>query len=217
MKAIVLGDYKLAVDLCVQSGRMSDALLVAICGGDELVNDTRRQYLQHHTKHPYLRVVSSIVKHDLSDIVECASLNGWKEILALLCTSSDPSLFFQHCNLLADRLSASPHHIIPAIITLLTGKNVSAAADHHRAIDHQQFPHRSKSFPLASLVELLKMTEGLGPQGASKSSSVAKVYKQWALVLAEHGLVDIAANYTGPAPWMNLLNVFNHHSLLVSH
>lgn len=199
MKAIVLGDYKLAVDLCVQSGRMSDALLVAICGGDELVNDTRRQYLQHHTKHPYLRIVSSIVKHDLHDIVECASLDGWKEILALLCTSSDPSLFSQHCNLLADRLSASPHHVIPAIITLLTGKNVSAASDHIVQLITSTSSIDQNQSLLASLVELLKMTEGLNQQGTSKSSSVLNVYKQWALVLVEHGLVDIAINYTGSA------------------
>lgn len=105
-KAIIQGNFEGAVDLCVRADRLSDALLVAICGGEQLVARTQQLYFRQ-SQHPYLRVVSAIVKRDLTDVVTHASVEDWEEILALICSYSSGPAFSHLCNLLAGRLEAA--------------------------------------------------------------------------------------------------------------
>jgi protein transport protein SEC31 len=53
--ALVVGDYKGAVNLCLAANRMADALVIAHAGGSALWESTRNQYLKN-TVSPYLKV-----------------------------------------------------------------------------------------------------------------------------------------------------------------
>jgi protein transport protein SEC31 len=86
-QALVLGDFKSAVDLCLASERFADALLLAVRGGPELLASTQKAYFARRTTSlPFLRVFQSIVTEDLADIVQNADLAEWKVVFVVLCT-----------------------------------------------------------------------------------------------------------------------------------
>ncbi|KAH7925064.1 hypothetical protein BV22DRAFT_1089788 [Leucogyrophana mollusca] len=86
-KALVLGDFESAVSLCLSVERFADAILLAIKGGDDLLQRTQKAYFERRTtSHPYLRLFQSIVTNDLADIVQNADLQEWQEIFVVLCT-----------------------------------------------------------------------------------------------------------------------------------
>lgn len=56
-RALVVGDYKGAVALCIAADKMADALVIAQVGGASLWETTRDQYLKKN-RSPYLKVIS---------------------------------------------------------------------------------------------------------------------------------------------------------------
>ena len=116
-RALVAGRYEEAVRECIAAGRPSDALLVAICGGPDLVAQTRRQYLQSPNSRPYLRLVSSIVKGECGDVVEWAELlegGAWREVFQLVATTCSSNQqqgssagFQSYMQTLSDRLNTN--------------------------------------------------------------------------------------------------------------
>lgn len=90
-RALVLGDFDSAVELCLSRKAWADALLFAVRGGPALLSRVQRAYFAHEqTSRPYLRVLRSVVDADLGDIVRNADLagNDWKEVFVVLCTFS---------------------------------------------------------------------------------------------------------------------------------
>ena len=86
-KALVLGDFSSAVSLCLPAERYASAILLAVKGGPELLNNTQKAYFEKCTANlPYLRLFQSIVMEDLADIVQNADLQEWMEIYVVLCT-----------------------------------------------------------------------------------------------------------------------------------
>jgi protein transport protein SEC31 len=104
-RAIVLGDFESAVNVCVASEKWSDALMLAICGGQELLDRTRQVYLQHHsTSQPYLRLLEIVVNCDLESVVRYTDLKEWSSVIAVLCTFAEENDFKSLCEILGARL-----------------------------------------------------------------------------------------------------------------
>lgn len=59
-RALVVGDYKGAVEQCIAANKMADALVIAHVGGAALWESTRDKYLKAH-RTPYLKVAESSV------------------------------------------------------------------------------------------------------------------------------------------------------------
>ncbi|KAK8929023.1 hypothetical protein KSP39_PZI017550 [Platanthera zijinensis] len=85
--ALVVGDYKEAVRLCMSVNKVADALVIAHVGGPSLWEGTRDKYLQSSLT-SYLKIVAAMATNDLMTLVSSRPLNLWKETLALLCTVS---------------------------------------------------------------------------------------------------------------------------------
>ena len=104
-KALVLGDFESAVSLCLSSDRFADAILLAVRGGPELLQRTQKAYFERRTTTlPCLRLFQSIVSHDLSDIVQNADLQEWREIFVVLCTFAKDAEFSSLAEQLGARL-----------------------------------------------------------------------------------------------------------------
>ncbi|KAI9352622.1 hypothetical protein BDR26DRAFT_849574 [Obelidium mucronatum] len=90
-KALVLRDFKSAVRICFGANRLADALAFAISGGPELLAFAQQEYFKRvRNEKSYIRVLESVVKGDLDDIVQNAQIDGtgeadWKDLLALIC------------------------------------------------------------------------------------------------------------------------------------
>ncbi|ORX62050.1 hypothetical protein DM01DRAFT_1331515 [Hesseltinella vesiculosa] len=86
-RAVVLGDFESAVNVCITSNRWADALMFAICGGDDLLSRTRLVYFEQQTATvPYMRLLESVLNNDLVTIVRQADLHEWESVIAILCT-----------------------------------------------------------------------------------------------------------------------------------
>lgn len=104
-QALMLGKFEAALDICLKEDRMSDAFMIAVCGGQSCIDKAQTAYLKKQSKGPnYLRLLASIVGKNLWDVVHNADLKDWKDVMATLCTYADNSEFSDLCEALGDRL-----------------------------------------------------------------------------------------------------------------
>ena len=104
-RALLLGEFDKALDVCLQEDRLSDAFMIAICGGQKCIDKAQKAYFNRKAGGPnYLRLLASVVGKNLWDLVHNADLSSWKEIMATLCTYADTKEFPDLCEALGDRL-----------------------------------------------------------------------------------------------------------------
>lgn len=92
-QCILVGDNEAAVNLCLSANRLADAFVIAMSGPPELLLKARDEFfVRNRNIKSYSRILQSIAKQNLTDIVEHCSLSSkgaWKEILALICTHAE--------------------------------------------------------------------------------------------------------------------------------
>lgn len=104
-KALMLGQFERAMNICLKEGFFADALIIANCGGKDLLDKAQSAYLSKKTSGPnYLRLLTSVIGKNLWDIVYNADLSNWKETMSTLCTYADPTEFPDLCEGLGDRI-----------------------------------------------------------------------------------------------------------------
>lgn len=104
-KAVVLGEYERAVDVCLKEDRITDAFMLAICGGDPCIDKVKAAYFTKKSNGPnYLRLLASVVGKNLWDVVHNADLANWREVVGALCTHASDSEFPDLIEALGDRL-----------------------------------------------------------------------------------------------------------------
>lgn len=109
-RALLLGEFDKALSICLQEDRMSDAFMIAICGGQDCIEKAQKAYFSQKTGGPnYLRLLASVVGKNLWDLVYNASLESWKDVMATLCTYADAKEFPDLCEALGDRLEEQMH------------------------------------------------------------------------------------------------------------
>ncbi|XP_051907799.1 protein transport protein Sec31A [Hippocampus zosterae] len=105
-QALLTGNFEVAVELCLLDGRMADGIILAIAGGDDLLEKTQRKYF-HKTRGKITKLISAVVTKDWRDVVTACNLHNWKEALAAVMTYAKPDEFSSLCDLLGVRLEAS--------------------------------------------------------------------------------------------------------------
>ncbi|KAF1835765.1 WD40 repeat-like protein [Decorospora gaudefroyi] len=104
-RALMLGDFGAALDVCLKENRLSDAFMIAICGGEKCIAKAQAAYFKRQSDAPnYLRLLASVVGKNLWDFVYNANLKDWKEVMATICTFADQADFPDLCEALGDRL-----------------------------------------------------------------------------------------------------------------
>ena len=103
-RALILGQFERALDVCLREERISDAFMIAICGGEKCIKKAQEAYFAKQTDGPnYLRLLASVVGKNLWDTVHNADLESWKEVMATLCTFANEKEFPDLCEALGDR------------------------------------------------------------------------------------------------------------------
>ena len=107
-RALMLGSFDDALNICLKENRLSDAFMIAICGGGKCIEKVQKAYFNRQNEGPnYLRLLASIVGKNLWDIVYNADLADWKDVMATLCTFAEDNEFPDLCEALGDRLEES--------------------------------------------------------------------------------------------------------------
>jgi len=104
-RALMLGNFEAALDVCLNENRLSDAFMIAICGGEKCIAKAQAAYFKKKSDAPnYLRLLASVVGKNLWDFVYNADLKDWKEVMATICTFANETDFPDLCEALGDRL-----------------------------------------------------------------------------------------------------------------
>ncbi|XP_066398211.1 protein transport protein SEC31 homolog B-like isoform X2 [Miscanthus floridulus] len=190
--ALVVGDYKGAVNQCLAANRMADALVIAHAGGSALWESTRNHYLKNSIS-PYLKVVSAMVGNDLMSFVSTWPLSSWKETLALLCTFARKEEWHILCDTLASRLLNVGDTLAATLCYICAGNIDKAVEIWSRTLKSED---GGKTY-VDLLQDLMEKTITLALATGHKrfSTSLSKLVENYAELLASQGLLKTAMVY----------------------
>ncbi|XP_068661823.1 protein transport protein SEC31 homolog B-like isoform X1 [Aristolochia californica] len=191
-RALVVGDFKAAVSLCVSENRMANALVIAYLGGSSLWESTLDQYLQK-SHFSNLKIVSAMVKNDLMKLVNTRPLNSWEETLALLCSLAQGEEWAILCDTLASRLMTA-NNTLAATLCYICAGNIDKTVEiwsHNLKSDHEG---RSYVDILQDLMEKT-MIFALATGQKRFSPTLSKLVENYAELLASQGLLTTAMEY----------------------
>ncbi|ODA81652.1 hypothetical protein RJ55_00153 [Drechmeria coniospora] len=219
-KAVMLGNFAKATDICLSEERIADAFLIANCGGQELVDKVQAAYLAKKNGMPsYLRLIGSVIGKNLWDVVYNANLEHWKETMAILCTFSEPSEFPDLCEALGDRISEEGDRTDASFCYLVglrlekvveiwiaklkeeeragmkdTSSAESTFSVHARSL--QNFIEKVTIFRHVTKFEDAERTKS----SDWKLSTLYDKYTEYADILAGHGQLEVAQKYLDLLP-----------------
>ncbi|KAI9805458.1 MAG: hypothetical protein M1825_000709 [Sarcosagium campestre] len=226
-RALLLGQFDNALEICLKEDRMSDAFMLAICGGEKCIEKAQKAYFLKQAQGPnYLRLLASVVGKNLWDIVYNADLSGWKEVMATLCTFADEKEFPDLCEALGDRLEEELKHDEgktdlrkDASFCYLAGSKlekvvaiwISETAESERAgvqadnVDSTFSLHARSLQSLIEKVTVFREVTNFQDTGRDESSdwklaALYDKYTEYADVVAAHGQLQVAEKYLDLLP-----------------
>ncbi|EPS45073.1 hypothetical protein H072_1061 [Dactylellina haptotyla CBS 200.50] len=226
-RALILGDFERAVDICIKEDRLSDAFMLAVAGGEKSLKKVQKAYFAKQTDAPnYLRLLSSVVGTNLWDIVHNADLADWKEVLCTICTFAEEKEFAELCEALGERLEedqksnseiqkrqdAATCYLSSSRLNKVIGIWIQEYKEYEAAALKSP-PEGSTSFSIhvTSMQQLIEKvtvfreaTKFVDPSMNATSdwklAPLYDIYCEYADVLATQGQLDIAAKYLNLVP-----------------
>lgn len=203
-QALLTGNIESAVELCIESNRMADAIIIASTGGSDLLARTQYRYLKK--SQGYLsNIISALVTDDWSTVVSQCSTDSWKEALVATltyCRDHVPVL----CERLGERLQCENGNnlssIQNAILCYICAGNAerlteSMLAAHSNVSD--TVPTTKELQDLIEVVILFQKSLELQGRNVSASGKLAELLSQYAGLLASQGALNSALTYLGPS------------------
>lgn len=201
---MLTGNIEAAVDLCLQSNRTADAIIIATTGGSDLLARTQYRYLKKSQS--YLsNIISALVTEDWSSVISQCTIDSWKEALVATlthCRESVPVL----CERLGERLQEDGGNgsnlsvVQSAILCYICAGNVERLAETW-LITHTETAMTSTK-ELQDLIEVVVLFQkALELQGRNPSASgrLAELLTQYGNLLAAQGALSSALTYLGPS------------------
>ncbi|EHA48242.1 protein transporter SEC31 [Pyricularia oryzae 70-15] len=218
-RAIMLGNFAKAVEICIKADRIADAFLIANCGGKELVDQVQTAYISAKKGSPsYLRLLGSVINDNLWDVVYNADIADWKETMATLCTFAKPEEFPDLCEALGDRLfetgsrqDASFCFLVGSKLEKVVGIWIDALEEAEKneiqeaEADNTFSVHARSLQQLIEKVTVFRHVTKFQDAEASKTSdwklaSLYDKYIEYADIVAAHGQLSIAQKYLELVP-----------------
>lgn len=218
-RALMLGNFAKATDICLKEDRIADAFLIANCGGQELVDKVQAAYLARKEGVPsYMRLLSSVITKNLWDVVYNADLEDWKETMAIICTFSNPTEFPDLCEALGDRINdegerkdASFCYLVGSKLEKVVSIWVSELEEAEKAGMKEQSGDSTFSLHARTLQNFIekvtvfrhvtKFVDGEKDLTADwKLATLYDKYTEYADILAGHGQLAVAQKYLDLLP-----------------
>mmetsp|Transcript_16536 Transcript_16536/g.24739 ORF Transcript_16536/g.24739 Transcript_16536/m.24739 type:complete len:1087 (-) Transcript_16536:105-3365(-) len=196
-EALLVGNFEAAVECCIRSGNLGDALILASCGGAELWQKTQAQYFAtEQQKRPFLSIVSSVIHNKLGDYVMSSDPSKWHETLAAVCSYGTQEEFSPLCEALGDRLE-TVDDLANASLCYLCALNLEKASKFWSLQLHSDKNEHTEENYLALHKFVEKVAVFMLAKGENEDipENVADILFQYAKVLAGQGLLVSAAKY----------------------
>ncbi|KAK3089875.1 hypothetical protein FSP39_007256 [Pinctada imbricata] len=203
-QALLTGNFEAAVDICLCENMMAEAILLSIAGGPELLSRTQKKYFQINKSHVG-RLISSVVTHEWSHIVETCELANWKEALAVILTYASPDEFASLCDTLALRLESEGEFSVYASLCYICSGNVEKLVENW----HKNTESGNSPLALQDLVEKVMVLRQAVELSRGRSMDVgsghlAEKLNNYANMLAAQGSLDTAIRYLGNSTEISL-------------
>uniref|UniRef100_U5EYS2 Protein transport protein Sec31A n=1 Tax=Corethrella appendiculata TaxID=1370023 RepID=U5EYS2_9DIPT len=213
-EALLTGNIEAAVELCMQSGRTTEALILAISGGSELLARVQYRFLKENNS--YLsNLISALVTEDWSGVVSQCTVDSWKEALVAILTHSKHQTSIQ-CERLGERLQIeangdseiAKNAILCYICAgsterLVEAWNISKGGIINASMapfDESNDKNNNNNRDLQDLIEVVMILQkGLEKQGRNvePTGKLADLLSQYAGLLAAQGSLSSALTYLG--------------------
>lgn len=207
-QALLTGNIEAAMELCFESGRYADAIIIANTGGPELLSRAQFRYLSKSDG--YLsNIISALVTDDWSTVITQCTTDSWKEALVATlthCGDHVPLL----CERLGERLQVEGANQITliqsAILCYICAGNVERLAEAWLAAHAKPYalngtaPSSTKELQdLVEFVTLFQKALELQGRDVSVKGKLADILSQYAGLLASQGALNSALTYLGPS------------------
>ncbi|GAB2210732.1 hypothetical protein Drorol1_Dr00016015 [Drosera rotundifolia] len=192
-RALVVGDYKTAVTLCIAANRLADALVISHFGGASLWESTRQQFFKR-AHSPYLKVLSAMVNNDLMTLVSKRPVKSWKETMALICAfAQQREEWTLLCDTLASKLLVSGNTLAATLCYICAGNVEKTMEIWSQGLSAEP---EGKSY-VDSLQDLMEKTIvfALTTEQKPFSPSLHKLVEKYVEILASQGLLSTAMGY----------------------
>ncbi|GLD94914.1 hypothetical protein PINS_up003539 [Pythium insidiosum] len=194
MQALLVGNFEVAVNCCLHYNQLADALLLASCGGPELWEKTQRAFFAHQTR-PVMRVVSAIIKNELTGLVETSDLAEWRQTLAILSTYAKSEEFPSLCDKLASRLEGAGD-LHSATLCYMCAVNVEKTVAAWVKESEIEAKIRGHKIALQRLVEKVSIfSQAVDQSDQLMGPEIASRFAEYSSLMAAQGRLDIAAKY----------------------
>lgn len=217
-QALLTGNTESAVELCMESNRMADAIIIASTGGSDLLARTQYRYLKK-TPSCLSNIISALVTDDWSAVISQCTTDSWKEALVATltyCRENVPAL----CERLGDRLQSESGSdstaIQNAILCYICAGNSERLAESllaaaqtngvNGAVDDYT-PSTKELQDLVEVVILFQKALELQGRNVSATGKLAELLSQYAGLLASQGALNSALTYLGPSEAANIVEL----------
>ncbi|XP_035792050.1 protein transport protein Sec31A-like isoform X2 [Anopheles albimanus] len=213
-EALLTGNLEAAVELCMQAGKTSEALILAMNGGSELLAKVQYRYLRNNEN--YLsNLISALVTSDWSGVVAQCTIDSWKEALVagithckqqlpLLCEQLGQRLQYEAGSnaelarnaILCYICAGNTERLVEAWSLAKQGNGANGAEYGEDELDKNNNSNRD----LQELVEVAMLLQrALEKQGraAQATGKLADLLSQYARLLAAQGSLPSALTYVG--------------------
>ena len=220
-KAVSVGDFEHAVNVCLGSNRMADAMVLALNGSPELLEKAQQFYFKKQAgSRPYIRMLKAVVEGNLADIVSNAKLdtnNTWRDLIALISTYSKPEDFATYFSILGKRIiepssglkdTATKSHA--AVLCFVGSRELERVVELWCEPKHGNLSPNDVS--LQSLAERLSMLRQAiqyedpelilehATDGRSALHNLYEVYVKYAWLASVQGNLDVAWRFLEQVP-----------------
>ncbi|XP_052862438.1 protein transport protein Sec31A [Anopheles cruzii] len=207
-EALLTGNLEAAVELCMQTGKTSEALILAMNGGSDLLAKVQYRYLRNSEN--YLsNIISALVTSDWTGVVTQCTIDSWKEALVaaithcrhqlpLLCEQLGQRLQFET----GSNLELARNAILCYICAGSPERLVEAwnLAKGDAAGEEELDRNNNCNRDLQELVEVaMLLQKALEKQGRAVQATgkLAELLSQYARLLAAQGSLPSALTYVG--------------------
>uniref|UniRef100_A0A182MII7 Protein transport protein Sec31A n=1 Tax=Anopheles culicifacies TaxID=139723 RepID=A0A182MII7_9DIPT len=213
-EALLTGNLEAAIELCMQSGKTSEALILAMNSGSDLLAKVQYRYLRDNEN--YLsNLISALVLCDWTGVVTQCTIDSWKEALVAAITHCKHQLPML-CERLGERLQReagsnvelAKNAILCYICAGSTERLVEAwplakgtqPTGGEFGGEEELDKNNNSNRDLQELVEVsMLMQKALEKQGRSSAAvgKFADLLSQYASLLAAQGSLSSALTYLG--------------------
>lgn len=213
-QALLTGNIEAAVELCFESNRMADAIIIASTGGSDLLSRTQYRYLKK--SQGYLsNIISALITDDWSSVIAQCTTDSWKEALVATltyCREHVPVLCEQLGERLRDEGSDNLTSIQNAILCYICAGNAerlteSWMAAKSKATNNENPPSTMELQDLIEVVILFQKALELQGRNVNATGKLAELLSQYAGLLASQGALNSALTYLGPSDAANIVEL----------